>query len=143
MTPEEKLRLARRSYAAFNDGLDIEALIPLYDPACEWTMSAALAVVSTASYTGHEGLRSLVQMVSEAVSSYRTEIVEARIAAEGKLLIKNHLSATSAVVGAEVSRDTGQEVEFRDGLILRVTDFDEPPPGWDTAEPLTLPGLEE
>jgi len=38
----------------------------------------------------------------------------------------------------EVSRSFWQEIEFRDGLILGVTPFDEPPPGWDDATPLDL-----
>jgi ketosteroid isomerase-like protein len=40
MTPAEKLALCRRSYAAFNDGLDIDALLPLYHPECEWRMGS-------------------------------------------------------------------------------------------------------
>lgn len=36
MTSAEKLALMKRSYAAFTDGLDIEALIQLCHPDCEW-----------------------------------------------------------------------------------------------------------
>jgi hypothetical protein len=38
MTPEEKLHRSLRSYAAFSAGPDVDALIPLYDPACEWAI---------------------------------------------------------------------------------------------------------
>jgi ketosteroid isomerase-like protein len=36
LTPSEKLAGARRSYAAFSAGPDIDALLPLYDRECEW-----------------------------------------------------------------------------------------------------------
>ena len=49
MTPAEKLALAQRSYAAFNDGLDIDALLPLYHPECEWRMGSRGAVAYPAS----------------------------------------------------------------------------------------------
>lgn len=31
-----------------------------------------------------------------------------------------------------------QEIEFRDGLILSIAQFDRPPPGWEDATPLDL-----
>ena|ERR1700680_4158044 len=30
-----------------------------------------------------------------------------------------------------------EQMEFRGGLVLRVVQFDEPPPGWDDATPIT------
>jgi hypothetical protein len=45
-------------------------------------------------------------------------------------------------MGVEGSLDAWRRMNFRDGLILSFTNFDEPLPRWDTAEPLAVVGLE-
>jgi len=141
MTPQEKLQLAQRSYAALSD-LDPDAFIRFHTPDCEIRMTPSVAAVFGERFIGHDGLRSMVHEFSENTSSLKIEILEAKTATDGMLLIKQRLSVTSAVVGVGVSLDAWQEMEFRDGLILGFTNFEEPPPGWDKAEPLSLSGLE-
>ena len=67
MTPEAKLDLALRSYEAFSAGPDIDALIPLYDPACEWTIGSRV-VDTPAVYHEHDGLREFAAWFGEWVS---------------------------------------------------------------------------
>jgi SnoaL-like domain len=142
MTPQEKLDLALRSYEAFSAGPDVEALIPLYAPACEWTVGSR-ALDTPAVYYGHDGLRQFAAWFGEWVSSFRVTIEEARIATDGRLLIRHRVDLTSAVMGVEVSEVRWQEGDFTGGQILRVTELEEPPVGWDRAELIKAVGLEE
>jgi hypothetical protein len=48
--PAEKLALCRRSYAAFSDRLDIDAVLLLYHPECEWRMGSMGAAFGTESF---------------------------------------------------------------------------------------------
>jgi hypothetical protein len=137
MTPAEKLALAQRSYATFGR-LDSEALIPLYHPECEWRMGSMGAAFGTEAFRGHNGLREFVTGISEGTDSFEAVIDGARITSEGILQLFGHNNARSSVNHIEVSRSFWQEIEFRDGLILTVVPFDEPPPGWDEATPLDL-----
>ena len=136
MTPAEKLALARRSYDAFSPP-DIEALIPLYHPECEWRMGPMGAAAGTDAFRGHDGLRAWMSELSEGFESFATKIVEAKITREGVLLLGGHNDARSRATHMELSMSFWQEIEFRDGLVFRVVHFDEPPAGWDEATPIT------
>src|SRR6266550_7410502 len=77
MSPQEKLDLAQRSYAAFSAGPDVEAILPLYDHACEWRMGYIEAAFG--SLHGHEGLREFADQLANGFAHFRCEIAEARI----------------------------------------------------------------
>jgi SnoaL-like domain len=142
MTPEEKLDLALRSYAAFSAGPDVEALVPLYHPACEWRLGARGLDTPTV-YTGHDGLREFADWFGQWVSAFRVTIEEARIATDGRMMIRHRVDLTSAVMGVEISEVRWQEGEFTDHQILRIAELEEPPAGWDTAEVIKAARLEE
>ena len=138
MTPAEKLALAQRSYAAFSAGLDIEALIPLYHPECEWRLGHVGAAAGTDAYRGHDGLREWVSEIDEGFESFAVVIDEAKITREGVLLLRNHSNGRTRGTHMELSTPEGwQQIEFRDGLALTVVEFHEPPAGWDEATPVT------
>ena len=137
MTPAEKLALLERSYAAF-EALNSEALIRLYTPDCEYRMGSMGAAFGTAAFCGHDGLRELIGAISESAESFEAAIDGVRITSEQVLQLFGHNNARSRINHIEVSMRFWQEIEFRDGLILSVTQFDEPPPGWDDATPLEL-----
>ena len=140
MTPAEKLALARRAYAAFSPP-DIASITLLYNPECEWRMAPGRAAFGTDAFHGHDGLRELVSFIEEAADSYAAEIDEARITREGALLLCNTTHArSSGAAQLELSSKGWQAIEFRDGLILSITQFPGPPPGWDDAIPLPNPG---
>jgi ketosteroid isomerase-like protein len=136
MTPEDRLDLVKRSWSAFSNR-DADALTPLFAPDCEWTMTPAVAAMLGERFIGHDGIRSLVQIFVDNASSLRGEIVEAKVAEDGTLLLEGRNVARSAVVGAETEFRLWQVIEFQDRFILRVTDLEEPPPGWDTAKSLS------
>jgi hypothetical protein len=53
LTPAEKLALGQRSYAAFNAGPDIDALLSVWHPECEWRMGSwGAAPAETSSLAG-------------------------------------------------------------------------------------------
>ena len=139
MTPAEKLALCRRSYAAFSDGLDIDALLPLYHRDCEWRMGSMGAAFGTEAFRGHDGLRAWVAAIDEGLEGFVVQIDEARITSEGDLLLRGRTSAQARVTHAMLSIPSyWQEIGFRDGLVVRVIHFDEPPSGWDDAAALDM-----
>lgn len=133
MTPAEKLALAERSYAAFSAGLDIEALIPLYHPECEWRLGHIGAALGTEAFCGRDGLRALVSALGEGFESYAAEIDEAKITREGVLLLRGHVDTRSRGTHMDLSMEIWQEIEFRDGLAFNLVQFDRAPAGWDEA----------
>ena len=138
MTPAEKLALVQRSYAAFNAGLDIEALIPLYHPECEWRMGPMGAAFGTESFRGHDGLRAWLSAIDEGFEELAWEIDEVKITGQGVVLLRGRVSARSRGIHMELSLPAfWQELAFRDRLLLSVVQYDEPPPGWDEATPIT------
>jgi ketosteroid isomerase-like protein len=140
VTPAEKLALAQRAYAAFSP-LDIDAIIPLYHPECEWRMAPGREVFGADAFRGHEGLRAFVAFIGEASDSYAAEIDEARITPEGALLVSNTTHArSSGAARMELSARGWQALEFRDGLILSIVQFGGTPPGWAEAIPVLSPG---
>jgi ketosteroid isomerase-like protein len=140
LTPAEKLALAQRSYAAFNAGPDIDALLPLYHPECDWRTGPMGAAFGTESLRGHGGLRALVAAIEEAWDNFAVEIDEARITGEDVALTRAHARGRSRGTNIEIPvAPFWQRTTYRDGLILSVEqfEFDEPPPEWDEATPIT------
>jgi hypothetical protein len=139
MTPAEMLALTERSYAAFTDGLNIEALIPLYHPDCEWRNGPMSAAFGGDAFRGHDGLRALVNELETGFEGFAVMIDEAKIAREGSLLLRSHAAARLVITQMELSIPAfWQQIEFRDDLIVSLVQWDEPPPGWAEAEPLDL-----
>jgi len=135
MTPAEKLALAQRAYAAFS-ALNVEAVLPLYHPECEWRMGHVGAAVGTDAYRGHDGLREWVAALDEGFESFTVVIDEARITREGVLLLRGHVDTRSRGTHMELSMQTWQEIEFREGLAFNLVQFDSPPATWDEATPI-------
>jgi hypothetical protein len=139
VTPAEKLALAQRAYAAFSP-LDINAILPLYHPECEWRMAPGREVFGTDVFRGHDGLRAFVAFIDEATETYAAQIDEARLMPEGALLVSNTTYArSSGAAGMALSSRGWQALEFRDGLILSIVQFGETPPGWAEAKPVMSP----
>jgi SnoaL-like domain len=135
VTPWSRSRVS--SYAAFSP-LDIEALIPVYHPECEWRMGSWGAAFGAESFHGHDGLRAWVAALDEGFESSLGEIDEPKITSEGVLLVRGHVTARSRGTQIELAIPTfWQEIAFRDGLISSVVQIDEPPPGWDEAAHIT------
>jgi ketosteroid isomerase-like protein len=139
MTPAEKLALVRRSYAAFTDGMDTDALLALYDPECEWRLGTMGAAFGAAAFHGHDGLRAWVAALDEGFEAFVVEIDEARITSADVLLLRSHSHARSRGTQIELAISVfWQEVAFRDDLILSIVQIEQPPSDWDAATPLDL-----
>jgi hypothetical protein len=91
------------------------------------------AATGTDAYHGHHGLRVWASAIDEGFESFAAVIDEAKITAEGVLLLRNTTHARSRATHIELSAKGWQEITFRDGLILSVAQFDKPPAGWDEA----------
>jgi ketosteroid isomerase-like protein len=131
------LALGQRSYAAFNAGPDIDALLLVWHPECEWRMGPWGAVLGTESFRGHDGLRAWVAAIEEGWESMTVEIDEARITGEGVVLVRGHSRGRSRGTHMELSIPRfWQRSTYRDGLIFSVEQFDEPPTEWDEATPI-------
>ena len=143
MTTAEKLALCRRSYAAFSQGPNLDALLPLYHPECEWRLGSMGAALGTDAFRGHDGLRALVAALQDGMEVFEVEIDEARVTDEGDLVLRGHSRARFRAPDMELSSPPfWQQGAFRDGLILSVVQMDEPPSGWEEATVLDL-GLPE
>jgi ketosteroid isomerase-like protein len=138
VTPAEKLALAQRSYAAISAGLDVDALIPLYHPECEWRMGYISAAAGADAYRGHDGLRGWMSVLDEGFESFATEIDLARVTRDGTLVVRFDIQARSRGTQMELSLKGWQLIKFRDGLILAVVQLDDQPPEWDKATPLSV-----
>ena len=134
MTDEERLDVCRRSYAAFA-ARDADKATGLYHPDCEWVMGEIALAVDTPVFTGHAGLRDFMSLLREDFEEFDCQIVEAR-AREDLVLIRGMVAGRPLSAEMMVEQRLAQVIEVQDGLIRRVTQTDDPPPGWDVGRPL-------
>jgi ketosteroid isomerase-like protein len=136
VTPAEKLALMQQGFAAWSPP-DIEAMIAISHPDCEWRLGHMAAAFGTNVFRGHDGLREMVAAVEEGFDSYEAEQYESRITSDGVLLMRGEIQVRSRGTGIELSTPTFWGSWFRDGLFLITEVFGGPPPGWDEATPIT------
>jgi ketosteroid isomerase-like protein len=124
--------LVERSYVAF-DGLDSEEILPLYTEDVEWVLGEASLAFGTEAFHGHDGLRALVTALGSIFPDWAPAIEEVREREDGAMLVIFRAGGTAQRGEVELDVLGGQIIEFRDGLICRVTQTPAPPPGWDEA----------
>jgi ketosteroid isomerase-like protein len=135
LTPAEKLALGQRSYAAFSAGPDIDAVLAVWHPECEWRMGSMGAAFGAESFRGHDGLRAWVAAIDEGWENFAVEIDEARITGDGVVLARGHGRGRSRDTHIELSIPRfWQRSTYREGLIFSVEQFDEPPTGWNARD---------
>ncbi len=128
-----RAELCYESYAAFRRR-DADAAAELYDPECEWEVGAASAALGETSYRGHIGVQALMSDVNEVFPDWDPVIEELRLREDGTVLVRARAGGTARDAGIPLQMPVlGQLIEFRDRRILRVTQTDFPPPGWDEA----------
>lgn len=139
------LDVARRSYDAFS-ALDPDAIVALYDPYCEFELGARIgAAVGTETFHGHKGLREFVAAIAEGINRYWTTIDEARVSADGALLLHGRAGGHTRLLDMELAMESWQRLEFRKGRIWRVTQLEGQPEEWAAAvavEPARASGLD-
>ena len=121
MELDEAHDLFQRSYDAWSRA-DAEALIPLYDPECEWDNTRV--PIDPTLYRGHDGLRAAVASWFESWDEFRVEMRELSQLGDDRFLI--------TAGGTGVGRDSGlpvalppllQIVTTRAGKILAVRNY--------------------
>jgi ketosteroid isomerase-like protein len=127
--------LCYRSYAAWV-AEDSDALIGLFAENCEWNVEAMAATGIGPVYRGHEGLRRFMREITADWEAFEPVVLELR-AADERLLVRGSMHGRNRALGIDVaSLPFGQVVEFTDRKVLRVTQTDDPPPGWADAMPV-------
>lgn len=105
---------------------DLDALLELFDPSVEiQPLTLAMFGREGAVYRGHEGIREFVQEVDEVMSQLRVEQLEIRDLGE-RIVANGRLHARGRASGAEVESPVGWLVEFREGRVIRMTDYPDP-----------------
>ena len=128
-----RVRLCRGSYAAWAAG-DLEGVLELYDPECEWDMGPMAAAGLGPVFEGHAGLRRLFADLTGAFpEGFAPRIMELRLLGD-QLLVRGDAIGTSELVQVETTTAPyGQIIDFKDGRIRKVSQTDDPPPDWDKA----------
>ena len=91
------------------------------------------AVAPVSEWRGHDGIRDFIAAIRAEFESYSTEILECRWHGD-RLLVRATNTVGTRTVDQPLESHVGQVIEFREGLMTRVVQTDDPPPGWDEAE---------
>lgn len=123
MDPEEKLTLIRKSYEAFSRN-DLEALILLYTPDCEWRMSNYAGWLEKPIYASRQELAEFFNIFVEPWEDFRVEIDETVDLSGDRSFVVGHARGRGRLSGAEVDLPPlAQIIDFRDGQILCVDNY--------------------
>jgi ketosteroid isomerase-like protein len=123
MDHAEKTRIARESYDAFNRQ-DLDALLVLYDPECEWHMSKYSGWPEKSVYRGHAGMTEFFETWHEPWGDFHLEIEEQIDMTGDRSFLIAHGRGHGHASGAEVELPPlAQIVAVRSGRILRVDNY--------------------
>ena len=122
---DEKLRLCRASYDAFNRR-ELEMLLQLYDPTCEWDMSNVAGWPEKRLYQGHDGLAEYFDAWLDPWEEFENVITEAIDLPRDRIFILGYVRGRGRLSEAPVeSPPFAQIIEFREGRFLRVDNHSE------------------
>lgn len=123
MDYEEKRKIGQASYDAFNRQ-DIDALLRLYDPECEWHMSNYHGWPEKPVYRGHQGLTEFAVTWSEPWEDFHLEVKEVIDLPDDRLYAVGCGRGHGRLSGAAVELPPlAQIVDFRGGRILLVDNY--------------------
>lgn len=131
---DARIERLRASYTAFATR-DSELLLAQYDPDVVWDFGPMAAAASRRIWEGHAGLRDLLDDFAATLADYDVRILELRSHGEGMLVRGAFRAFVAHMPEVGVESTFGQIIEFREGLISRVLNTDDPPPGWEDAAP--------
>jgi ketosteroid isomerase-like protein len=120
----EHAELARRAYAAFNRG-DVEGALVHLDPGIEWHTSPHLDRGARV-FRGHEGVRELLALLSEALDEFQSE-PERYIDAGAVVVVPLRITGRVPASGQEVSYDLVHVWTVRDRRAIRLDVYDSLP----------------
>jgi ketosteroid isomerase-like protein len=131
----ENVEAFERAVEANNRG-DYEALLAEIDPDVEW--HAVFQVMFGGQATvcrGHEGVREYLRDLDEGFDVRHIEISELRDV--GKRIVVGRVRGRGRISGAELDSPISFVAEFRDGKVVRMSDY------LDSKEALQAAGLSE
>ncbi len=135
MDYEEKLTVVRQSYEAFSRN-DIEALLSVYAPDCEWLMSNFAGWPEKQLYVGRQGLAEFFETWFEPWEDFYVEIRETIDLPGDRCLVIGDAHGHGRLSGVAVDLPPlAQIVDFRDGQLLRVDNYSDVEAGRRAAGP--------
>jgi ketosteroid isomerase-like protein len=133
---QENVEVFREAIKAYNRR-DIDAFLDAFDPMVEThPLTLAMFGQETTVYRGHEGLRQFIRDVDEVLSQLQARVLEVRDLGE-RLVASGRLRGRGKASGADIESPIGWLVEFKNGRVIRMTDFLDP------QEALEAAGLSE
>ena len=130
---QENVELVRQTHAAWNQG-DMDAMLAVLHPDFEFVTSGAFPGLDPV-YAGHDGFKRFWRDFRGAWQSLHLAIHELRECDERVIALVTFKARGRD--GLEVTRQTGSVWAFRDGLTVRIENFE----AW--AEALEAAGLRE
>ncbi len=118
----QNVELALRVLEAFTDR-DAERLTALCDPDCEWRPFRAQ--LEGVAYRGHNGIRQFLNDFEEDWTGLRIDPLRFDERRD-RVVVIARAKATGRASGVDVEFDAGFLLELRDGLVMRLTSYDDP-----------------
>jgi ketosteroid isomerase-like protein len=123
MDYEEKLKLTHESYEAFNRK-DLDALLQLYDPDCEWDLTRYAGWPEKQVYKGREGLGEFFDTWLDPWEEFYYEVERVVDLPGDRVLVVGYGRGRGRLSGADVELPPlAQIIDFRDGRVLRVVNY--------------------
>ena len=97
---------------------------------------ASAGVLPVPVFYGYDGIREFIAIVAETAETIDARMLETRSLGPNVLTRGFNTFRMRRHDVDLTNQPFGQVCEFKDGLILRVTQTDDPPPGWEDAEAL-------
>jgi ketosteroid isomerase-like protein len=119
---QENVEIVRRVFAAFN-ARDVEELVRLFDPECEF--QPFRAQLEGQIYRGHEGMRRFASDMEEDWDTYLIDPTEFR-AREDRVGVAGHITAVAPGPRVIIESRAGFVFDLREGRILRVVSHSDP-----------------
>jgi ketosteroid isomerase-like protein len=116
---EENLARFRQATEAFNRG-DMQAWLEFFDPDC--VFEPQVAVVEGA-FTGHDGVRAFGQTIREIFDIFQVDFDEVRDLGDDRVLALGSAISVGKGSGIEQRAALAILVQFRNGQLVRFTDF--------------------
>jgi ketosteroid isomerase-like protein len=119
---QRNLDVMRQGFEAFNER-DVDRLISLSDPECEWLPFRAQ--LEGITYRGHEGVRQFFADMEDDWSSFRVDVLELHDR-EDRVAMLGRARGRGRGSGVDIDAVAGFVGEMRNGRIIRLTSYSDP-----------------
>ena len=119
---QDNVEVVRQAHDAFNRR-DVERLVSLSDPDCEWLPFRAQ--LEGITYRGHEGVRRFVADMDEDWTEFRIEPLEFREVSD-QVVVTGRVTGRGSGSGVKIDFEGGFVFGMRGGRITHITSYSEP-----------------